>query len=728
MKKLHLAIGSVLIIAALAACGSSPRDGGGRGPVAGGAVAAAAAGESARIAVLMPEANGLDEGCHLPALVQKRLRDDFLRFSDFYVLCRITLLDVLLELESVIYQTTEDIGRLGEVENVDFVLRGSLTRTADAHVLDLTVAGTGRGGRGNLGIPAASFLANFTAAEIENLSGVRRASAALLTDMGVQLSDAAQREITEAFSQQAISAQTEIARGITAERTGNILDAVTHYFQAATFDPHLLGSGNRISLTQAAAPGRGLTTAQARVQAQNEWRGIANAARAFYSTHVPYKFVYRTDFTYNVNAARRTVDITIGINLIRSDAWITIQEIQAALRAASDNALRRFNDRWNIPFNNLDIGPRQITVVMEVVNDRGQVISSADHLFARTVQGQGGEWLQANLRFTNIHADNITDQLTFRVASINGIPAQRAAETGFMQISNFQEFYNVGRWSFNGNTIVGVRYLPRTLPHPFPQPNRIEIPSSINGVRVTGIGARAFHNRNIVAVTIPEGVTSIGDNAFSSNQLTSVTIPSSVTFIGNAAFRDNQLSSVTLGNSVTRIGDHAFRDNRLTSVTIPGSTAVIGYAAFFHNRLTSVTIENGVVHIGNNAFRGGAITRGDLLGDGTASRYSWNQITSLTIPNSVARIGDRAFQNNIITSLSIPDNVSIGDRAFLYAFDMRRGVMTRIYVNIGANVNRGNTGLPPGGPGAGRYFRMNSGPNRQWQRNTFVARFWSWFS
>lgn len=79
---------------------------------------------------------------------------------------------------------------------------------------------------------------------------------------------------------------------------------------------------------------------------------------------------------------------------------------------------------------------------------------------------------------------------------------------------------------------------------------------------------------------------------------------------------------------------------------IHGKPTSIGDKAFMGNQLTSVTIPNSVTVIGIGAF-------------------AENQLTSVTIPNSVTGIGNGAFFKNQLTSVTIPDSVKyIGDGAF----------------------------------------------------------------
>ena len=95
----------------------------------------------------------------------------------------------------------------------------------------------------------------------------------------------------------------------------------------------------------------------------------------------------------------------------------------------------------------------------------------------------------------------------------------------------------------SGYTLVDILY---------PNSREVTVPSTFNGLPVTGIGDSAFYNcTGLTSVTIPDSVTSIGQYAFyGCTGLTSVTIPDSVTSIGSYAFYGcTGLTSVTFENT-----------------------------------------------------------------------------------------------------------------------------------------------------------------------------------
>ncbi|MBQ9854199.1 MAG: leucine-rich repeat domain-containing protein, partial [Bacilli bacterium] len=96
--------------------------------------------------------------------------------------------------------------------------------------------------------------------------------------------------------------------------------------------------------------------------------------------------------------------------------------------------------------------------------------------------------------------------------------------------------------------------------------------------------------------------------------------------------------------AVTEIGMMGFLSGGLTNLIIPRGVNTIQDMAFNDNQLTSIVIPNSLTI---------------LYGFGD------NQLTSVIIPNSVTEIGSGAFQNNQLTSIVIPEGVTeIGSRAF----------------------------------------------------------------
>ena len=134
-----------------------------------------------------------------------------------------------------------------------------------------------------------------------------------------------------------------------------------------------------------------------------------------------------------------------------------------------------------------------------------------------------------------------------------------------------------------------------------------EIPSEIDGKKVTGIGNRAFQNcTSLTSVTIPSGVTYIDECAFQGcSSLTDIALPDSLTIIGGFAFNNcAMLTSITIPNGVTRIEWETFYGcSALTDLVLPDTVTYIGRDAFFNcPSLKTVTIPASVTTIDERAF------------------------------------------------------------------------------------------------------------------------------
>ena len=163
-------------------------------------------------------------------------------------------------------------------------------------------------------------------------------------------------------------------------------------------------------------------------------------------------------------------------------------------------------------------------------------------------------------------------------------------------------------------------------------PHKVEIPASINGVEVTGIGDHAFKvNNQVSEIVLPDSLLYVGDWAFfGCGNITSITLPDSVEEIGYGAFSDcASLKSVKLSAKLAKINDFAFRNcTVLESVTIPASVKEIGGAAFFMcEALTELTIPATVETIGDGAF------------------MKCTKLAKATVADGVKTIGARVFDD-----------------------------------------------------------------------------------
>ncbi len=192
---------------------------------------------------------------------------------------------------------------------------------------------------------------------------------------------------------------------------------------------------------------------------------------------------------------------------------------------------------------------------------------------------------------------------------------------------------------------------------------KVNIPSKLNGKKVTSIGESAFVDYvedtgtsgdhcvglDITSVVIPEGVTNIGAHAFCHcTNLKSITVPSTVTNIDCNAFYatpwfeaqkanktffilnnvlidgSNAEGDITIPDGVTKIVDGAFENNgKITNVNFPDSVTVIGGTAFFEcDKLTHIVLPKKLTYLGHMSFAG------------------CYKLVTLVIPKTVKYIGD----------------------------------------------------------------------------------------
>ncbi|MBQ8415624.1 MAG: leucine-rich repeat domain-containing protein [Clostridia bacterium] len=184
-------------------------------------------------------------------------------------------------------------------------------------------------------------------------------------------------------------------------------------------------------------------------------------------------------------------------------------------------------------------------------------------------------------------------------------------------------------------------------------------------------------------------IVSIASNASAGNKkLTSVIAPS-VKKVGNYAFADcTRLKTVQLG-TLTEIGDYAFYNTLITAHPSFAALQKIGAYSFACTNITSVSIPDGF-EIGKGAFQEckaiASVTVGDNVIIGADAfrldrEFNFTEGHSYTLEN-----GQKIFYyeyTSPLTSLTIGENVTIGDAAFMGA-----AVIEHIELGGGAKIGK----------------------------------------
>jgi hypothetical protein len=661
-------------------------------------------GRGKSITILPPRGSGLaDNQAYLPDLVANELVSNFNSFSAMTLFDRVNNQRQYDELLSGYYSDDDKAGwDLGHLASTDYMLLGTITRTSTGYALQLTV------NRNSDKTTLASYSGTATIAELDNLLGVRRASLDLLKKMGVQLTAQAQTELSRAATVDQVNALTAMAQGITAQRQGTDVAALTYFFQAAAFDASLVEAVSRTNVLSA-----NISTGNIGANVRNDfawyddWKAKLTETETLMNDMLrntsPQRSIWYSNDIVEQESARDPVKRTTELRIeavLHTHAVFPVS-VQRTVQAVYDGLqTTKRAEAWK-----LNGWPRQgvtnsnpfyrtwgnmIPIVFEVLNEKGQVIGrqtvemDSRYSFNGTrLEGPGTAF--TTVRFTGVRGDDIYYPLSIRIASINGRKPEEAGISRIEPMSATQIASNKSFTIYNGT--IQPSSSNRDL-------GSITIPAELWGERVTDM---AFENRNLTSVTISEGITTIGVNAFANSQLSNVIIPSSVTFIGANVFSNKKLSSVTIPSSVTTIGANAFTNNQLKIVIIPSSVTSIGANAFANNQLSSVTIPSSVTTIEESTFAN-------------------NQLTSVTIPEGVIIIGERAFAGNHwkieeryygLSQVIIANSVtSIGNEAFCshWTTEHRKSDGSSYTIDhwmpnevtIGANVTIGHNALGRG--------------------------------
>jgi hypothetical protein len=424
-------------------------------------------GKGKSLAILAPKATGLAENQnYIPALAQGEFVSNFSGYSAISVLDRVNLDAQYAELGSGYYP--DDEWDLGHLPPTDYYMFCSITGTSAGYALQIQITKTADK------MTAASYSGTCTFAELDNLAGIRRASLELLEKMGVAVTERTKTELAGAAAANHVNGQTALARGITAQRNGTVVEALSYYYEAAKFDPGLAEAASRSSVLSADITGGNIgQNVRNDIQRRNEWLKLLTEADNFFKDHIPFEIVYNPALTQGkIDYQKETVDMSFWAELRPADGFRIAQNILDGLKNTEKIEEWGF-EGWPVnttAFNSTPEsgnpgkyhgtgggwGDKRIIVVFALINEQGSQLATVKislgievgfysppgRVTASQYGGKRdytrvyvGSPRKQNIVFSGVNANDITDNLTIRVNSVDGLDAVKAGIDGYIRIS-----------------------------------------------------------------------------------------------------------------------------------------------------------------------------------------------------------------------------------------------------------------------------------------------------
>jgi hypothetical protein len=443
MRKIVLPVVLILAFGASAAAQSSFYTGSG--------------GRGITLAVLEPDGPNLPATeTWIPAFIQGILTSNFSRYSAMTVIDRQNMDRILAEQE---LSTTgnfsdENYIRLGALINARNILAGTIFKTSDTqYSLQLSISDAETGER------KASFTKIFTQAELTSGVTLNQASTELLAQMGVTLSDAGMTAL-QSFQSSSVDAQTALAKGITAQRSGTVVEAMNYYYQAASFDSSLMEAAGRLSnLSTTISSGNIGQNLRNDVEQRSAWIATLRESAAYFHNHPPFEVIYDPSLTQGeVNYQRETANLSFNIQLWSIDSsFATLNDLLQGLERTGRRSPWGLSS-WPFEVSGIpDVGVflssnsrdprrniREFSVNAALVNDRGITIGNASvnlSVPSFSVNTSGGTvslptpgGILRTVTFQNVDIYEITDSLVVRILRVNGVDAETAGRDGYMAI------------------------------------------------------------------------------------------------------------------------------------------------------------------------------------------------------------------------------------------------------------------------------------------------------
>jgi len=415
-------------------------------------------GKGIRLAVLEPTGKGLSTSEQwILSMIQSSITGDFQKFSAMTIIDRQNLEKILSEQKQSMSgnYSDDDYIRIGKLTNTRYILAGSITKTSSTFVLEFAITDAESGER------KASYPPKATSPfALENLSIIKEATAELLRQLGVQLTDVGLKELNSTANIAQVKAETALAKGIEAQKQGTIVEALSYYIQANNYNTGLAEATSRMNiLTANITSGNIGQDTRNDIAWRKDWVARLQETETFFSNSIkasqPFYIVYKTDIKQGkIDYQKETTDLSIWMGFYPDYMWAEqINEVVNAVKKGLQATGRA--EVWGIDWPTKSISTPSpfinqtknltSTVVVEIINSEGKSIGR------QTIKSPYGFEIKdtvitpiwqyvGDVSFIGVNANLITDKLEIRITTIDGIVAETAVRQKNISIMPFTEW------------------------------------------------------------------------------------------------------------------------------------------------------------------------------------------------------------------------------------------------------------------------------------------------
>jgi hypothetical protein len=342
-------------------------------------------------------------------------------------------------------------------------------------------------------------MASFTPAmctfgDIQRASILQKAFEDIAGQLGILLTEYGKQSLY-GVSNTEIAAETSLSKGIVAQKNNHIVEALSYYYNAASFSPAMPEVKGRISnLSSSVSSGSLGENVRNLIAWRNAWNDVLKECDSFLENHIPFEIVYDTELKQvgNINYDAGTIDLSFSLMTKPSDGFKMIDDVLKGLKKTGRQeewgfqfwpfGIHELHGRkyyygeydksiesglWGVVYNN----PKGISAdkILKanaaLVNDRGKIISTIEinlicrmgaiifeKIFSEPYDQKKilvrPKTMKQDFLFKGVDADDITDVLTIKLTKIDGIDIETAISNGYIKISTGRVYKSVSFTDF----------------------------------------------------------------------------------------------------------------------------------------------------------------------------------------------------------------------------------------------------------------------------------------